>query len=320
MRQRILQGAAATLTVTLADQNGSPADAAGALTVSVALADGTSVLPAGTATTHGSTGVYNVALTSAQTSSLNLLTAVWTDVGNSRTVTTMHEIVGGFFFSLADARASNNGLIANTTNYPDQSILDTRYEVEEEAENICDVAFVPRYHRATLDGWASSDIMLPHNRIRTIRSVRIYPVVGGSTYTALTSTQLAALVVDDDGLVHRTDFGFFDEGRGNIVIEYERGWDAPPAQIKAASLIRLRNRLNAKGITGLDEHTSNFTGEDGQTFNLTTAGVWTTGIPEVDAAYERYSYRSRGVAGMKGASMPLNLDPQRYSIFHGGIR
>lgn len=321
MIQRILQGAPASLSVTLADQDGSPADAAGALTVGVTLADGTQVLAPGTATVHGDTdsGVYTVPLSASQTATLNLLSATWTDDGNERVVTSRHEIVGGFFFSLADARNSNDGLIADEIRYPNVKLFDARQEVEEEAEEICDVAFVPRYGRAILDGDATPDLVLPANRIRVVRSIRIYPVPGAAGFIALTAEQLAGLRLDDDGAIHRTDYSVFDEGRGNIVVEWEHGYDLPPADVKRAGLTRLRSRLNfEKGA--VNERATTFTAENGQSYSLATAGAYRTGIPEVDAAYERYSYREQGGQGVRAASRPMNMDPQRYSVFHGGVR
>jgi hypothetical protein len=305
--------------MTLADQDGTPVAASGALTVAVTQADGTVVLAAGTATTSPNTGVYTVTLTAAQTAALNLLTAVWTDAGNGRVTTTKHEIVGGYYFSISDARTSNNSLIADTAKYPDALLLSTRQEVEEEAERICDVAFVPRYRREILDGLATPEIILGANMIRTVRSVKIYPIPGGTQFTALTAAQLSGLRWDPDGMLHRTDFGFFDEGRGNIVIEYEHGWDQPPADVRRASLTRLRSRLNFE-VSGVNERATTFTADNGQSYKLATADAFSTGIPDVDAAYDRYSFRERGSAGMKAATRPLNLDPQRYSVFHGGVR
>ncbi|HEY2086758.1 MAG TPA: hypothetical protein VGH54_12145 [Mycobacterium sp.] len=319
MRQRVLQGTPAVLNMTLADQDGTPVAASGALTVAVTQADGTVVLAAGTATTSPNTGVYTVTLTAAQTAALNLLTAVWTDAGNGRVTTTKHEIVGGYYFSISDARTSNNSLIADTAKYPDALLLSTRQEVEEEAERICDVAFVPRYRREILDGLATPEIILGANMIRTVRSVKIYPIPGGTQFTALTAAQLSGLRWDPDGMLHRTDFGFFDEGRGNIVIEYEHGWDQPPADVRRASLTRLRSRLNFE-VSGVNERATTFTADNGQSYKLATADAFSTGIPDVDAAYDRYSFRERGSAGMKAATRPLNLDPQRYSVFHGGVR
>lgn len=319
MLQRILQGAPAALSVTLADQDGNPVAAVGALTVSVAQADGTVLLPAGTTTTAaGPIGAYTAALTAAQTVLLNVLTATWTDAGNGRVVTTTHEIVGGFYFNLADARGSNDNLLQDAAKYPDPLVLTTRQEVEEEAERICDVSFVPRYKRLVLDGWATPELILGGHRIRTIRSIRIYTVAGGSQFIAFTPAQLSSLVIDPDGTLHRTDFGFFDEGRGNIVVELEHGYDAPPATVKRAALTRLRSRLNfEKGA--VPDRATTFTAENGQSYKLSTADEFRTGIPEVDAAYERYSERERG-SQAKAVSMTLNYDPQRYSLWHGGVQ
>jgi hypothetical protein len=318
LQQRVLQGAPAVLKVVLADQDGSPVDATGALTVGVKTADGTVVLAAGTATVHAGTGNYTVALTAAQTATLNLLTATWTDAGNARVVTSKHEIVGGFFFSLADARASNDGDLADAAKYPDPAILAARQEVEYEAEKICDAAFVPRYCRVIMDGLASTELVLPHNLIRVVRSIRIYPVPGGANFTAVSQATLDGLSIDRDGTIHRTDFGFFDDGRANIIVEYEHGYSVPPPDVKRASLTRLRSRLFLDK-TGVPSRATTYTAENGQSYKLSVADAYKTGLPDVDAAYERYSERTRG-DNARPTSMPLNFDPQRYSVFHGGIR
>lgn len=321
VRQRILAGTAATLRTVLADQDGNPADASGALTVAVSRADGTVVLAAGTATVHGTTGNYSVALTSAQTATLDQLTAVWTDAATGRTVTTRHDIVGGFFFSLTEARASNDGQLADTVKYSDAQVLIAREEVEVEAEEICDVAFVPRYARVLLDGNSTGEITLPHNRIRRVRSVKILTSTGGAVATTLTAGQLAALSVDHLGVMRRTDGGWFDEGRANVVVEYEHGWDQPPTDLRKAALVRLRWRLNSSK-TGVNDRATSFTAENGQTYQLDTAGAFKTGMPDVDAAYSRYSMRPQdgGGAGAAAVSMQLNFDPQRWSVFHGSVR
>lgn len=323
MWQRVLQGAPASLSVTLADQDGNPVAATGTLTVAVSAGDGTEVLAAGTATAPGAeAGDYTVSLTGVQTALLTLFTAVWTD-GAGRTVISQHEVVGGYYFGLAEMRKSNNGLLQDSGRYPDSMLLEARRAVEDEAEDICDVAFVPRYHRVTLDGAGTADLVLPHNRIRVVRSIRTYPIPGAPAYVALTSAQLAGIQPGDDGRIRRTDYGIFDDGTNNILVEYEHGYDSPPAQVHDAALIRLRSRLNYTS-SGVSDRTTSFTSENGQTFRMSTAGTYSTGIPEVDAAYGKYSYRAHGRADGTGQQVPAsaswNLDPQRYSVFHGGVR
>lgn len=318
MAQRILQGAVATLTTTFLDQNGSPADAAGAVTVGVNQADGTVVLAAGTAAAHGTAGVYTVALSAAQTAAMNLLTATWTDAGNSAVHVSTHEIVGGFLFSIADARAADPTL-SDQTKYPDAAILLARQEVEEECEMICDRAFVPRYRRETLSGASRTDITLSANDIRIVRSVRVYNPPGSSTFITLTASQLAGLSMERNGTITRTDFAVFDEGMSNVIVECEFGLDRPPTDLKRAALIRLRTRLNLNN-SGINDRALSWQSADGGTYRLDTADAWKTGIPEVDAAYNRWSLRNEEGGSRQPVSRSIDMDSQRYELYHGGTR
>lgn len=317
--QRILRGVTATLQVTLVDQYGTAADAAGAVTVHVTRGDGTDVLPAGTATTHGATGIYTVALTPAQTASLDLLTAVWSDAGDGSTTTTLIDIAGGFFFSIADVRNFDAGLTAGK--FPDAVVLAKRQQVEDECEWICDVAFVPRYRRVVLNGSGESTLNLPDNMIRTVRSVRTY--TAPTTYTSFTATQLAALdLADPNGIITRTESGaYFPEGRGNTVIEYEHGYDRPPSDLAEASLFRIRNVLN-RPTTGVPDTAQQVSTPEGETYRLDQPSAYKTGMPNVDGTYARYSMRER--PGTDGGAVPasrrLDFDPQYTSLFHAGRR
>jgi hypothetical protein len=314
--QRLLQAKPGTLTVTQLDSNGDPADASGALTVGVTSASGAVILAPGTATTHGGTGVYTVAVTAAQTAKLDSWTATWSDAGNQATQTSDHEVCGGFFFSAAEARASDTTL-ADSIKYPDATVLAYRQVVEDEAEFICDVAFVPRYRRVSLDGSSSPEIYLPDARIRTIRSVSVITTPGN--VVVYDATQLAAIVIDEDFQIQRSDGGVFDEGRRNVTIEYECGWDAPPAELKDAAMLRLRAVLNRRKTTVPDRATS-FVTEGGTTFRLDTPNAFSTGIPEVDAVYNRYSMRELTEATKVPVSRSVNLDPSWFSVYHGGRR
>lgn len=321
--QRILRGVAATLSVTLTDGDGTAAAASGAVTVGVIRADGTVLVAAGTATANPSTGVYTVGLTPAQNAALDLLTATWTDAGDGSVHTSLHEVVGGFLFSVAEARDLEPTL-ADTSAYPTAKILQVRTEVEQECEAICDVAFVPRYRRARVDGTGGVELLLPDHEIRTVRSVRTY--ADSDTYAALTSAQLAELLVfPDDRRIERPATAAFDLGRLNVVVEYEHGYDAPPPDLKRANVRHLRHRLNA-GKSGIPDRANRLTTNQGVTYDLERPGPFSTGIPDVDAVYQRYSKRSGdgdedGTGGaVRPRSRSFDLDPQRGSLFHGGRR
>jgi hypothetical protein len=309
----------------------TPADPSPATaTVAIVDANGTTVV-ASTAATHGTAGVFTYAL--AGQAQLAHYTAAWTATfsGSAVVETDYVEVAGGFYFDLATARASDSSL-ADATKYPLAALITARQEAEDECEQICDRAFVPRYHRAVLDGSGTADLLLTDyawaaegrsaGDVRTIRTASVAPQVG-QTFVALTSTQRAALYVTADGQLRRTDGNIWPEGVGNVIVEYEYGWDAPPSDLVRAALTRLRTRLNLNR-SGVPDRASSFTATDGGTYRLDLPGAFKTGIPEVDAVYGRYSRRSGSGTGTNGrpiaSSRTLTFDPQRNSIFHGGLR
>jgi hypothetical protein len=327
---RVAKTAPATLSHTFVVGE-TPTDPTGATaTVAITDANGAAVV-ASTAATHGTAGVFTYAL--AGQSQLARYTAAWTATfsGSAVVETDYVEVAGGFYFDLAVARGSDASL-ADTAKYPLAALVTARQEVEDECEQICDRAFVPRYRRAVLDGSGTSDLLLTDaawavdgrsaGDVRTIRAASVAPQVG-QTFVALTSAQLAALYVTADGQLRRTDANIWTEGVGNVIVEFEYGWDSPPPDLVRAALIRLRTRLNWNR-SGVPDRASSFTAADGGTYRLDLPGAFKTGIPEVDAVYARYSRRSGTGTGTSGrpiaASRTLTFDPQRNSIFHGGKR
>lgn len=323
--QRIARTAAETLSHTFYIGE-TPTDPTGTPTVAVVDATGAAVDSGNATVVGGSTGRVTFALDPVAT--LEELTVSWTATVAGTTVveTDYVEVVGGFFFGLAEGRASDASL-ADTSKYTLDDLIRARIEVESECENICDRAFVPRYLRAVLDGTGTSELLLVHpspNRsvadVRTVRSIGMAPALD-ETFVAFDAGQLAAVAVATDGTLRRTDGAVFTEGRANVVVELEYGWDYPPPDLVKAAKIRFRSRLNLNK-TGIPDRASSFTITDGGTFRLDMPGAWKTGVPEVDAGYQRYSRRpGTGPNGRAApASRPLNYDPQRHSLFHGGVR
>ena len=289
--QRVLVGVAANVDVILQDQDGEPAAAGGTVTVDVAQADGTVVATAGATTAiSGVTGGYRYAL--AAQSALALLSFTW-KVGGVTRITTLCDVVGGYYFTVAQVRTFDLSL-ADSTKYPNPLIQARRREVEDECEWITRQAWVPRYRRRVIPGTGSDSLRLGVASPRTIRTVRVYNP-DQTTYTLLTATELAALRITESGVVTRMDGSGWPAGQ-NITIEYEYGNDRPPSDLQHATLTRLRGRLNAER-TGIPDRATSFTvgnaGGAGGVFTLATPGQRgaTTGIPEVDATYERYAQR-----------------------------
>lgn len=292
--QRVLVGTPATLTFQPLDSDGGAAAPAGTVTIGITAADGTVVVAAGTATTAAPTGnTRTFALTAAQTAALGWLTATWTDSGAGAHTTTV-EIVGGYYFGLAEA---NSVPQLPTANYSTAQLVAARASVEDDWEEIAQVAFVPRYHRERVNGMGANQVMLTWPRVRTVRSVRLYATDG--TFTSWTSTQLASLRWDRDSrVITSAGPNFFTAGVENVIVEYEHGHDSLPSPLKVWALRYLRSRLQLTGTTiGIpDRADRSFATDNGAWMTLARPGLDKTGMPDLDAELARYSLRVPGIA------------------------
>lgn len=281
---RILRTSKATLSkVIYLDESATAA--AGSVVVTVRRLDGT-LVDTQTATGPDAGNTYTYTYPGSDT--LDELVVTWSGTfGGDAVVLDQDriEVVGAFFFGLAEARAIDP-TFANTTKWPTSMMVERRTEVEEECELICGQAFVPRFARATVSGTWRTTIALPHTMIRTIRSLS----VGG---TAFTSGQLADLGFDDIGPGSISVSSLFPpswEWRGarrNIVVEYEHGWDRPPVDIVRAAKLRFRS-LMLTNNSPLPDRAERIAVTEMGVVSLATPTYERTGIPEVDAAYGRY--------------------------------
>jgi hypothetical protein len=285
---RVLRTAQVTLSHTF-EVDEVPTDAAGAVTVTVARLDGT-VVSTGAAT-HGATGVYTYVLPAQ--AQLDTLTVDWSgSVGGATVVVRDYvEIVGGFLFGLKQARDMRPPL--SPTKYTTAELARTRVEVEQECERICQQAFVPRFHRVALSGTGTSTLATPHANLRVLRGVKVSGV-------AMSGPELAAVGVSPSGVLTlnpsvMSGAGSWPVGVANIVVEYEYGWDMPPLEISDKAIIRLRSLLTA-GDTSVPYRAISFTVSDGGTYRLSTPSKERTGIPDVDATYDRYALDLGGFA------------------------
>lgn len=324
---RVARTAAGTLAHVF-EVDETPTAATGAVTVTVTDPAGATVA---TGTAAGdANNRYTFALPGQ--AQLQTLSATWsaTIAGTAVVEVDQVEICGGYLFSLARGRASDKAL-ADTDLYPTSDLRQARLEVEQELEWICNQAFVPRHRRVTLDGTGTRDLALPDGSdeirggyvmrgVRTIRSAAIAPRVG-QPFVTLSADQLAALTVRSGGVLRRTDGADWTAGDSNVVIEYEYGSDSPPEDLVRAALTRLRDRLNLNK-TSIPDRAVSFTVPEQGTYRLSLPDAFRTGIPNVDAAYGRYSRRVSASEAPGGKSVPasrtLTYDPQHGSMFHGG--
>jgi len=246
-------------------------DAAGNVTVTVRRLDGTEVVT-GTAG-HPGVGKYTFAPPAQAT--VDTMTMDWTGSFGGATVTVRDvvEVVGGFLFGLTQAR-EDTGLSPVT--YPDADIVAARIGTEQECEDICGQAFVPRFMRIRLHGSGTDELVMPDINLRAVRALTI----GG------TAADPAAAVPSPEGVLYRDEV--WPRGRGNVIVEYEHGLDMPPLGIREASVLRLRSRMQ-QNTTSVPYRAISWQSGEGGTYRLSTPGKTRTGMPDVDAAYERYT-------------------------------
>lgn len=270
--ERVLIATQATLAIRY-EVNGTPTDPSPATTtVTITRADGTAIVT-NAAATRTSVGVFTYTLSPAQTALLDNLTLAWTSTLG--TLRTYAEIVGGFLFTISDARAVKP--LDNATRYSDDQILAARTTVEQELEDACGVAFVPRYARETLQGDRTHLLNLQHPQVTAIREVRV-------DGTALTAGELSELRIAGLSSVYRP--AHWPSDYGSVTIGYEHGYTQLKAPVSRAALLLAKQRLVD---TPIDDRAMTMTTDEG-TFSLVTPGMrgaWFS-IPDVNAVVKRY--------------------------------
>ena len=238
----------------------TPVDA-GVVTVTVKNASGETV-STGSATAGSETGEYTYLLP-AQTE-LGPLTVTWAGTSTEKT---NHEIVGGYVFSLQEARASDEVMqVGSRRNYSAADIKAVRDAVETEFERITGRSFTIRRKTETVE------VINGVGHLSNLDVARVVSV-GGDSFS---------------GSYSRT--GRVDGLSGESAeVTYEYGLETVPDDVKRAALIRTRYNLAARN-TDVPDRATSMTTEGNTTYTLATAGRGgsETGIPEVDATLGRY--------------------------------
>lgn len=277
---RILMDTAATLRVTFyADE--APVDATGTVTVTVTGDNGTVVVPATAAADGTGTGVYELVIDDTVTADVDKLTATWvgTIAGKQQTIRTTYEVVGGFYFNLAELRAMDS--LSDTTKYPTAKLARERTRIETLIDRAVGTSFVRRYRRHLADGRASRELQLPDSYVQGLLSV----AVGGVAYEP---SVLAGLVVYSGGIVRHAAGGYFASGYRNVDVRFAAGaYSEVPEDLRDAALMAARTHL-LEARSGIPDRAMSITNEFGN-INLASASAnRPTGLPEVDAVILGY--------------------------------
>lgn len=287
---RILKGAAGSLEITVYS-DGTLTDPTVA---SVAVVDGQgNVVTTGAAAIVGSSsGRVTASVDDAQTAEVKTLTATWTLTvgGNAQTFVTYHEVIGDLLFSEAELRAFDGGAVASGTTYTDAAIGQMHELVREAFEQICHAAFGARFRRDYFDGDGCATLWLRDMQVQSILAAATREP-GSTTWTALSVSELADLLVMPNGRVIRDSLGYWTSGARNIRVDYVYGYQPVPWEVKRAAMWVARNYLSGSNVP---RNAISQVDELG-TFRLAVPGErgsW-FGNPEVDRVLRDYQARNR---------------------------
>jgi hypothetical protein len=272
---RVLQNTPTVLTVTFYVDGVATDPTPQTVTVTLTRADGTNVVTAAAAT-RVSAGVYSYPLSAAVTATLDQLAGTWVST-NLGTLTSEHEIVGGYLFTVSQLRAFSNNAFADTVKYPTAELVRIRTDVEVALERELGYALVPRYERATVTAQSQYIQLKPYTR--TIRSLS----------SAGATIDTSALPLSETGYVAGTY-------NWPVVVGYEHGLDAnsdTTRRMQRAGLMLAKAWLQDSPV---DDRASTFSSVDGGTYGLVVPGRGgsTFGVPDVDVAVERERFVAIG--------------------------
>lgn len=284
---RIQQTTRITLTTYLRP-DGVLTDATGDLTATLKRLDGTTVDTATATRIDVGTYTYTV----PEQPDPDYLTLDWTGTLSGAAVSLRDyvEIVGGFYFGLSQARDEYREL-RDTAKWPNVRLAQKRVEVEQECDTITGQAWVPRFGRYLLDGTGTDELVAPDVMLRTVRAVSVADRAGG-TFVALSAAELAATAALDSGVLVRGDGTPWPAGRRNVLVEVEHGADLPPAEISTAAMARLAAKL-AQPSSAIPPRAVSWTLGQGGVFRISTPNARMTGMPDVDAVYQRQPFWGR---------------------------
>lgn len=217
-----------------------------------------------------------VALTAVQTAQLDNLRLDWTAADGSK-LTTYAEIVGGYMFSVAQARARSP--LQDTTAYPTSAILDYRTLAEVALEDICGVSFVPRYTREEMAIAGYGIITGSRRKIRVVRQITSFQSNQQVPMPSLSGLQ----IIMGQRIYMPTLWNWYTSP---IYCAYEHGYAEPPPRVRNAALLLARRWLVE---SPWDERATGFRTRDGGEMTIMTGSHSNAfDIPEVLAIADAY--------------------------------
>lgn len=279
MPDRVLLKQPGVLTATW-EQDGQIVDP-GAVTVTITRDSDGSTLVSGAATTGTGAAPRTYSLTPVQTATLDNFTAVWTSGVDQSSVTTYAEVVGGFLFDIASMRKKSP--LQDTTAYPTSQLLAYRMLAETALEDICGVAFVPRYTRERAHIASYGILETSRQRVRALRQVTTWMSVNGVGQQVPLPTLAGHQIVATDQIFMPVLWSWWSMP---IYVAYEHGYDYPPARVSNAAMLLARRWIVE---SPWDERLTSLRSREGGELQILTASHSNAfDIPEVQAVAQQY--------------------------------
>lgn len=270
----ILKGTPGTISVQFGDAD-IPADP-GAVTVKVDRGDGTALVAAGTATSGTGTNARTFALTTTHTVQVDALKATWTSPTHG-TVTTTHEVVGGFYVDLMTLRAA--GDLSDQAKFTDETLDAARDWWLTLVDDYCGQSFVPMWRLwKSPYPWRGGPLRLDRPHIRSILSA----TVGG------TVVDTTGWVASDSGRVYTATGGNPTvTGTGFLHVAFEHGHDQPDPELYRVGVKAMRGALLDDRTGGPLPRQLSITNEFGITRIAQPGEERATPWPDVNAVLNR---------------------------------
>lgn len=288
--RRVRRDAAAQITAAVTDPDGETlATDATAAEVAVTRSNGDPVTGSPfTVTEPLDTGELSIDLPAAAFDALDTLHVEWTIARPSgdQVVTAQVQVVGGFLYEARQLRARYPKELGDASKFTPATVRENRDQIHDLFDDACYVSFVPAARRVRYEGIWSQLLPLEDLEIIAVREILIDGV-------ALTVEELAEVtVLADTGHLIRSA-GWCNGTRKTVEVLYEHGLPSVPGDIEYAAMLLAKNTIQPSSTPSRATSIST----DNGSFRLSTAGRdGRTGIPEVDAALERYGAGSSLVA------------------------
>ena len=280
----VMRYSAEDLQVTFYSGETAADPSSGSVTIGMVDEWGRVVVPAGTATTNTSTGVYSYLL-EAQTD-LKRITATWAGTfGQAMEFTSQHEVVGGFYANPIEV-TNMDSISGETTTVPTADLVKAINWATAVIDNYCGTSFVYRYERDVLDGTDTDTIKLSKMFPRKILAASI-------DGTDLTASEISNISLHESGVIIREeDIWEFTPAGKKVIIEYEAGVDkTPPPDITWAARTLARYHL-IEQVSRIPDRALSISSEFGNIALSQPSMTKPTPLPDVNVILNRHKHRA----------------------------